>query len=223
MVLEESPSYNRNRFMRTTTTTTRRITMVLGLACGALAPWLAHAGDSPWLLRLRAVQIDSANKDSTGLDLSINNKVIPEVDVSYFFTPQIAAELVLTYPQKHTIRAGGSAIGSLRHLPPTLTLQYHATDWGPFKPYVGAGINYTRFSSVQFDAATEAALHPSLEKSSVGAAVQAGFDVEVMRDTVLNVDVKKVQIRTDVRSSGNRVGEFKVDPWLIGIGVGHRF
>ena len=59
---------------------------------------------------MRAVHLDSANKDSTGLDLSINNKAIPEVDISYFFAPNWAAELVLTYPQKHDLKAGGSKI-----------------------------------------------------------------------------------------------------------------
>lgn len=177
----------------------------------------------PWMVRVRAVNLDSANKDSTGLDLSINNKVIPEVDISYFFTPQIAAELVLTYPQKQTIRSSGTDIGTLKHLPPTLTLQYHFTNLGAAKPYVGAGLNYTRFSSVTFDPAVQAALQPSLSKNSYGLALQAGVDFAVSKSVYLNLDVKKVQIRTDVSSAGTKVGTFKVDPWLVGIGVGTRF
>ena len=61
-----------------------------GIAIAAVAlfvPMGALAQDTPWLVRIRAVQLDMANKDSTGLDLSLNNKLIPEVDVSYFFTP----------------------------------------------------------------------------------------------------------------------------------------
>lgn len=183
----------------------------------------AGAQDLPWLVRLRAVDLVSANKDSTGLDLSINDKVIPEIDISYFLTPQWAVELVLTYPQKQTIRAGGSEIGSLKHLPPTLTAQYHFTSFGAFVPYLGAGLNYTRFSNVSFTPAVQSALAPSLSRNSIGLAAQIGFDYEFMKDTVFNVDVKKVQIRTDVRSAGTKVGEFKVDPWLIGIGIGRRF
>ncbi len=192
------------------------------LACCAFA-LPAQAQDAPWLVRLRAVNLDSANKDSTGLDLSINSKVIPEVDFSYFFTPQLAAELVLTYPQKQTLRSAGTDIGSLKHLPPTLTLQYHFTGLGAFKPYVGAGLNYTRFSSVQFNPAVQAALKPSIDKSSFGPALQAGFDYEFMKNTYFNFDVKKVRIRTDVASAGTGVGTFKIDPWLIGVGIGRRF
>jgi outer membrane protein len=197
-----------------------------GVAIAAVAlsvPMGALAEDAPWLVRIRAVYLEMANEDSTGLNLSLNNKLIPEVDVSYFFTPSLAAELILSYPQKHTIRAGGTEIGSLKHLPPTLTLQYHLSDLGPFKPYVGAGVNYTRFSSVRFDPAVQAALQPSIERSSVGFAVQAGVDYALAKGVSLNFDVKKVQIRTDVMSAGTKVGEFKADPWLIGAGVGWRF
>lgn len=183
----------------------------------------ATEAQSPWLLRVRAVHLDSANKDSTGLNLSVNNKTMPEVDVSYFFTPNIAAELILTYPQKHDLRSNGNKIGTLKHLPPTLLAQYHFTQFGKFKPYVGAGVNYTRFSSVNFDPAVVAALNPSIKKNSLGLALQAGFDYQLDSNWSLNLDIKKVQIKTDVRSFGNKVGSFKVDPVLVGVGVGYRF
>ncbi|MES1264275.1 MAG: OmpW family outer membrane protein, partial [Variovorax sp.] len=140
-----------------------------------------------------------------------------------FVTPNWAVELVLTYPQKQTIRSGGTEIGSLKHLPPTLMAQYHVTTLGAFKPYVGAGLNYTRFSSVSFTPAVQTALQPTLSKNSFGLALQAGFDYEFIKNTYFNVDVKKVQIRTDVRSAGTRIGTFKVDPWLVGVGIGRRF
>ena len=203
----------------------KRTAMVIVMAGSTLLPLAAQAQatDAPWLVRLRAVDFQSANKDSTGLDLTINDKVIPEVDISYFLTPQIAVELVLTYPQKQTIRSYGTDIGSLKHLPPTLTAQYHFTSFGAFKPYVGAGLNYTRFSSVRFDPAVQTARQPSLSKNSVGLAVQVGFDYEFIKNTHFNVDAKKVQIRTDVSSAGTEVGTFEVDPWLIGVGIGRRF
>ncbi|QPF72325.1 OmpW family protein [Roseateles sp. DAIF2] len=179
--------------------------------------------EGPWLVRARVVHLDSANKDSTGLNLAINNKAIPEVDISYFFTPNWAAELILTYPQKHDLKAGGNKIGSLKHLPPTLSLQYHFAPSATFRPYVGAGINYTRFSSVNFDPAVQAALAPSIKKNSYGLSLQAGADIEIAKNLYLNVDIKKVKIDTDVSSKGSKVGSFKVDPVLFGIGLGMRF
>jgi outer membrane protein len=169
------------------------------------------------MVRARAVYLQSSNGDTTPLSLSINDKWLPEVDFSYFFTPQIAAELVLTVPQKQTLSAGSTEIGSFKHLPPTLTLQYHFTNFTGFKPYLGAGINYTRISAVNLPAGVD------VERNSYGPALQAGVDIPLAKNLYLNFDVKKVYIRTDVSAAGAKLGTFKVDPVLYGVGLGWRF
>jgi outer membrane protein len=173
-----------------------------------------------WLVRARAVHLDSANKDSTGLGLSINNKTLPEVDISYFFTPNLAAELILTYPQKQTVNSTvvGGDIGTFKHLPPTLTLQYHFTGLPGFRPYVGAGLNYTNISDVKI---LNGAVN--LKRNSYGLAAQIGADVPLGGGWLLNVDVKKAQIGTNVYLSGADKGKFKVDPLLVSVGAGLRF
>lgn len=197
------------------------VAAVCALTSGAA---FAQQAEGPWMVRVRAVNLDSANKDSTGLGLSINNKWMPELDVSYFFTPNFAAELVLTYPQKQDLSANGlGQIGTLKHLPPTLLAQYHFTNFGAFKPYVGAGVNYTRFSSVSFNPAVQAALSPSIKKNSFGGALQIGFDWALDKNWSVNFDVKKVFIETDVSAAGTKVGTFKVNPVLVGVGLGYRF
>jgi outer membrane protein len=196
--------------------------VLAAVSLAPLAPVAAADDSGDWLVRARALNLQSANKDSTGLDLSVNDKTFPEVDITYFFSPNLAAELILTYPQKHDIRAGGSTIGSLKHLPPTLTLQYHFTGMS-FRPYVGAGLNYTRFSSVAFAPAVVTALDPSIDKNSFGLALQVGVDFPVGGGWLLNLDVKKVQIQTDVFSAGTKAGTFKVDPLLVSVGFGKRF
>lgn len=123
---------------------------------------------------------------------------------------------ILTVPQKQTLSSKGAAIGSFKHLPPTLTLQYHFDAPG-FKPYVGAGINYTRLSSVHLPTGV------TVDRNSVGPALQVGVDIPVAKNLYLNFDVKKVYIRTDVSAAGTKVGEFKVDPILAGVGLGWRF
>ena len=189
------------------------VAVLCALTSGAA---FAQQAEGPWLVRARAVNLDSANKDSTGLGLSVNDKVIPEVDVSYFFTPNIAAELVLTVPQKHDLSSSvlGGKIGTLKHLPPSLLVQYHFNAAG-FKPYVGAGVNYTRFSNVDI---AGGAL--TVKKSSWGPALQVGFDYALDKNWSLNFDVKKIYMDTTV--SGG-IGKFKVDPILVGVGVGYRF
>lgn len=198
--------------------------LALAAALAAL-PLAASAQDSGnWLVRARALYLDSADKDSTGFGLSINNKTFPELDISYFFTPNLATELVLTYPQKQTVHSTvvGADIGSFKHLPPTLLMQYHLTGLGGFRPYLGAGVNLTLLSSVKFQS-NVAALDLGLKHRSLGLALQAGVDVPVGGGWLLNADLKKVQIGTTVYSHGASVGKFKVDPVLFSLGVGKRF
>lgn len=176
-----------------------------------------QVSEGPWMVRARAVHLNSSNGDSTPLNLSINDKWLPEVDISYFINPNVAVELILTVPQKQTLSAGGLAIGSFKHLPPTLTAQYHFTNFGGFKPYVGAGVNYTRISSVNLPAGV------TVDRNSFGPALQVGVDIPVAKNMYLNFDIKKVYIRTDVAAGGSKIGTFKVDPVLVGVGLGWRF
>lgn len=186
---------------------------VCALATSAFAQ---STQDGAFMVRARAVSLTSANKDTTGLGLTINNKWIPEVDVSYFFTPNFAAELILTVPQKQVLSSNGTAIGNFSHLPPTLLGQYHF-NLGPVKPYVGAGLNYTIFSSVNLPAGVD------IKRHSVGGALQVGMDIPVDKNWSINLDVKKVYIGTDVTAGGAKIGTFKADPVLFGLGVGYRF
>ncbi|AXA93508.1 OmpW family protein [Massilia sp. YMA4] len=184
----------------------------------------ASAQTSPWQVRVRAVHIDPADKSDpvAGVGASdrigVSDKTIPELDVSYFFTPNIAAELVLTYPQKHDVYLDGQTIGTFKHLPPSLLAQYHFTPNATFSPYVGAGINWTTFSKNKILNG-----QGSLEHDSWGLALQAGFDYKLNQNWSLNVDVKKLQLRSDVMIAGVKASKVKVDPVLFGVGVGYRF
>ena len=196
----------------------RYVLSAMALAAASLvsAPAFAQAKEGPWMVRARVVSLASANADSTPLNLSVNDIVLPEVDFSYFFTAHIAAELILTVPQQHDLKASGSKIGTITHLPPTLLLQYHFDAFG-VKPYVGAGVNFTKFTNYDLPAGV------TIDSSSTGAALQVGVDVPLSSGLYLNFDVKKVLIGTNVYSNGTSLGNFKVDPLLVGVGVGWRF
>ena len=184
----------------------------------------AVADDSPWLVRVRAVHLDPADKadpvGGTGASdrITVSSKTIPEIDISYLFTPNFSAELVLTYPQKHDVALDGKNIGTFKHLPPTLLAQYRFASASPFTPYLGAGINYTTMSKVNLLNGAG-----GLEHDSWGLAVQAGFDYKLDKNWSFNLDLKKAQIRSDVFISGAKVSAVKVDPVMFGIGLGYRF
>ena len=198
---------------------------LLAMALASALPAMAQQADGNWMIRGRAVNLDFHNGQADGLPLSGSTKIeaadrwIPEVDISYFFTKNIAAELVLTYPQSIDIKIGSAKQGTIKALPPSLLLQYHFTGLGAFKPYVGAGVNYTLFSKRNNILGGAA----SVDSSSFGLAAQVGLDYALTRNLALNLDVKYVQMNTDVTVGGSKVGKVNLDPMLFGVGLAYRF
>jgi outer membrane protein len=167
--------------------------------------------------------------------VKVGNDYIPEVDFTYFFTDNIAAELIAgtsRHKVKGNLNGLGNSIeiGKVSLLPPTLTVQYHFLPKERISPYVGAGLNYTLFYNE--DAANTAnsaglSVTKTDYKNRFGFALQAGVDVALTGAWSLNLDVKKIFLKTDVTASVNGAlpvtSKVTLDPWLVGVGVGYRF
>lgn len=190
----------------------------------------AIEASSPWMLRVRGLGVITHDSGSingvAGAGLNYSDTVIPELDVSYFFTDNIAAELILgtTFAKINTTGSLGEIdVGKAWLLPPTLTLQYHFTNFGAFKPYVGAGVNYSMF----YNQSEKPGFHNLDVKNDFGAAVQVGFDYMLTKNWGVNFDVKKIFLETKWSAThdvlGDVSGKAKIDPWLVGAGVTYRF
>lgn len=186
------------------------------LAALAVAPMTANAQD--WMVGVRALYV-SPNVSTSISGLDVDAAWWAELDVTYFFTKNVAAELIAA-ANKHEVTLNGASLGKVGVLPPTLTLQYHFTDLGAWKPYVGAGVNYTYFYD---DSLASDTLH--IKNSSWGGALQAGLDYEIQKNLYLNADVKYVWMSTDVivNSTGTNLGSLDINPWIFGVGVRYRF
>jgi outer membrane protein len=210
-------------------------TLVAAMAVVAsLAPIAAQAqaaAENPWMIRVRAVDLLFQNGQSGGngavqaLNIKAQNQWIPEVDVSYFFTKNIAAELVLTYPQQVNITAGSgnTNVGKITALPPSLLAQYHFTDLGAFKPYVGLGVNYTIFGNRQNFPALGNSV--TVNQSSIGVVGQIGMDYMFDKNWGMNVDLKYATMSTEVKtvSGGTNLGTLTLNPWMPAVGVTYKF
>ena len=199
-----------------------RFTFAAALAVASFAA-PAHADSlnlaDTWLVRIRALELRAENSNTPSLDsaLAINDKVIPEIDFSYAFNNNWSSELVLTYPQKHNVLANGAAIGTVKHLPPSLLLQYHVTTESGVSPYLGAGLNYTRFMQAHLPAGV------AVGKQSMGLVGQAGIDFEIAPNTYFNIDYKFIKMKTDVTAGGAKLTTLGLNPSLFGVGIGRRF
>lgn len=195
------------------------------------APIAAVETFSPWMIRGRALvvhpqpdaDLNLGGAPMAGGDVGISTSVVPELDISYFFTPNVAAELILGVTPHRVKGAGaleGVRIGDAWLLPPTLMLQYHFTGLGMIKPYIGAGINYTFF----FNEKAKGGFESFNLENNVGFALQAGVDIMIDEHWGINLDVKKIFLETDVSVNDGLVkGKVKIDPWLIGAGATYRF
>lgn len=205
----------------------RTILCAAAFAAPLLTAVEASAGDpdGKFMVRARGILVEpdeGASLNVPGADVDIDTAIMPELDLTYFFTPNIAAELILaTTPHEIDGKGAiaGADVGDVWLLPPTLTLQYHAPLGNGFKPYVGAGVNYTifynedagQFNDIDYD-------------DSFGFALQAGVDYEFGNGWLVNADVKKLWLSTDVSiNNGAVTGEVDIDPWIFGLGVGYRF
>ena len=188
------------------------------ILAGAMLCGAAQAAQGDWLGRARVINIDP-DASSSALNIDVNSKVTAELDFSYFVTNHLALELILA-TRRHEVTAGGAPVGSVKHLPPTLLLQYHFLPDQSFRPYVGAGINYTRFYDINL---AGGAL--TVDKSSWGPAIQAGIDIAINKQFFFNMDVKKIWMDTDVKAvaTGAPLANVKINPVIFGIGVGMKF
>jgi outer membrane protein len=194
----------------------------------ATAP-AALASDGDMMIRLRTIQVmpdESGKPTVVGGEVQLNNESVPEVDISYFVNKNFAFELILA-TATHEASAYNTSLGTLdlgdvSLLPPTLLAQYHH-DMGNFKPYVGAGLNYTMFYGEE----PQGVVKNITYDNSLGYALQVGADYKIMDNIYFNVDVKKLYLDTDVKvetfSNGTVTAKVDIDPYIIGLGVGFRF
>lgn len=221
----------------------------------ALVPSLAMAEAGDIVVRLRATHITADESSDLGqktnesygagvantlygsdtAELRVDSNTIPELDISYYFTKNIAAELILALGSKHDVKTTGTQyknLGEINVLPPTLTLQWHFNPDQTFDPYVGAGVSYIRAmdNGLNLD-------HPTVpvdirvSRNSWGPALQAGLDFNLENKWLLNLDVKKIWFDTKVegntggavRAGWNTIDRLDVDPWVISVGFGKKF
>ncbi len=214
-----------------------RVSLVAAAALLAVAG-SAQAAAGDIVVRGRVLQLEPANESygphaALAADaINVSSRLIWELDASYFLTNNLALEVIATTPPKHTVSTTAVAngrLGTLRHLPPTLTLQYHiAPTNASVRPYLGFGVNYTHFSAVDLDAGPAlgvGSLPLDIKRNSWGTAIQLGADFPINDKLSINVDFKKIDISTkvSVKATGAYLGTVKVNPVLFGAGVGYKF
>lgn len=192
--------------------------LISALVALAAGPALAQSqGDITFGIGFGNVNPKSDNGTLAGNDTTIASDNSLILTAEFFIRDNIGIELLAATPFEHDISIAGVGDASTKHLPPTLSLNYHFPTNSAFKPYVGAGINYTTFFE------EDTALGSLDLDDSFGISVQAGVDYFFSDNGAIRLNVRWFDIDTDARLDGTPIGTAEIDPILIGVSYVRRF
>ena len=202
----------------------KRSIVVLALMAGGIP--FAHAEQAgDWQVKFGLHVVDPKSNNGSLADGSLGTDVgsglSPTITAEYRLTPTFGIELLAALPFSHDVKLNGTKALTARQLPPTLSAQWHFPTGSQLDPFVGVGINYTRFFSVDEKGPLEGT-QVNLG-DSWGPALHAGVDYAFNERWSLTADVRWISISTDVKVDGVKVGTVDIDPLVYGLAVGYRF
>lgn len=221
---------------------------LIALALAAPAAQAHQAGDI--LVRAGAITVNPKADSSTvkvdrgglaGTDLggkaTMSSDTQLGLNFAYMLTDNIGLELLAATPFEHDVKIKGTALdaangklGTLKHLPPTLSVVYYPLDSKSlFQPYVGAGINYTWIYDEHVGSrATSAGFDNFRAKNSWGLAWQIGADYMLTDNLLINAQARYIDIDTTAYVDHPGLGvrakvDVDVDPFVYMVGLGYKF
>ncbi len=195
------------------------VVLSLGFATSGFA-----ADDPQFKFRIGLKQVDPKSNNGVVFLGGPPTSVNVEDDISIAFTgvymldQNWGIELLAALPFEHTIYVGDGITASTKHLPPTLSGQYYFTNSSAFTPYVGVGLNYTKFFSEKINVPADLDLG-----ASWGLALQAGVDWAITDSMFVNLEIRDIDISADIDLNGSQIGKAEIDPITIGVNVGWQF
>lgn len=197
--------------------TTAALLTTLGLAFAGFA---GAGEESPWILRVGAH--DVSPKSNNHAVVNVDDAKMLTFNLTRKLNANWGVEVLAALPFEHDINLnGGGKVASVKHLPPTVSLQYHFAPAAKFRPYVGAGLNATLF----FSEHTTGALAGTDLKlgTSFGPAAQVGMDFDISDHWFVNADFRWIDIDTRAKLDGASLGSVAIDPLTFGLSVGRKF
>ena len=219
----------------------------------ALAAPIAHAHEAgDILVRAGAITVNpKADSGSVKVDqgplagTNLGGKATMSSDTqlglnfAYMLTNHVGIELLAVTPFEHDVKikntgldAANGKLGTLKHLPPTLSVVYYPLDSkSAFQPYVGAGINYTWIYDEHVGSSAQGQGFNNFKaENSWGWAAQVGMDYMINDKWMINGQVRYIDISTKatVENSALPAGtrakvNVDVDPMVYMVGIGYKF
>ncbi|NQD81316.1 outer membrane beta-barrel protein [Pseudomonas sp. CrR14] len=221
---------------------------LIALALAAPLAQAHQAGDV--LVRAGAITVNPKADSSTvkvdrgglaGTDLggkaTMSSDTQLGLNFAYMLTDHVGIELLAATPFEHDVKIKGTALGAangklgtLKHLPPTLSVVYYPLDSkSAFQPYVGGGINYTWIYDEHVGSRASSAGFDNFRASnSWGLAWQIGADYMLTDNLLINAQARYIDIDTNAYVDHPGLGvrakvDVDVDPFVYMVGLGYKF
>lgn len=191
------------------------------LAALSSAQAFAHKeGDFIVRAGLASVVPNDDSDETLGAKLEVDSNTQLGLTFGYMFTDNISFEVLAASPFTHDISIQGvGKAGETKHLPPTLMVEYYfGNSESDFRPYVGAGINYTFFFDEKLDSGASLSLDDSW-----GLAANVGLDYMINDDWFVNGSIWYADIDTTATIGGATNVDIEIDPWVFMISGGYKF
>lgn len=187
-------------------------------------PALAQS-QGEWTLGLGLANVNPKSDNGTlaggTVPTDIDSSTRPTITAEYFIRDNLGVELLAALPFKHAITSNGVEIGTVKQLPPVLSLQYHFDATEQFKPFVGLGVNFAGFWDG--DARGPLAGSALRVKNSWGLAAHLGGDYWINDRAAIRADLRWIDIDSNVELNGTRIGKVEIDPLVVGISYVMKF
>ena len=192
-----------------------RNTLAAALVFAAVPAFAYEKGD--WAVSLGAHQVNPGSNNGTLAGGAFNTDVGSNLGLTftseYFFADQWGIEVLAALPFEHSVKLNGVEAATVKHLPPTFSLQYHFKGQ-KVSPFIGLGLNYTTFFSIKEKGSLTGA---TLDlEDSWGLAAHAGLDFALNENQFVRIDIRKMDIDTKAKLNGNNIGTVNIDPLVYG-------
>jgi outer membrane protein len=208
----------------------RPLALTLALSVAAFA---AHAQDN--IFKAGAIFYQTHSKTTgiqgigipPGADAEIGNAWTAVFTYERMLRSDFGIEFVLGIPPTVEAKGAGSVaflgddILSAKNIAPTILLNYHFGAPGDtWRPYVGIGLNYTRFGSIESRLASNVQL-----SDSVGLAGQIGINYYYDKNWGAFASISAEKVKTDLLAVESTVLTTTIDfrPITYAFGLSYRF
>jgi outer membrane protein OmpA-like peptidoglycan-associated protein len=201
----------------------RKTAFLALLAAGVFAATAAPAAQQPWIVKggagylMPKNSVGSVDFGTGKLDVEVDDALGFVFTVGYMFDEHWALEFLGSSPFRHDIKIKGAGEAKTDLLPPTFSALYYFNPDGRWRPYLGAGINFTEFFNEDPDD-----LHLG---GSVGPAAAAGLDFMFDRNWFATLDLRWIYVDSEVKADGSQrdYGRLQLNPLLGSVMLGYRF